>query len=369
MSLKLANTKINHVALVIDESGSMAGKENDVVAVVDNQVKWLADLSKQMDQETRVSVYKFEQSNIECIAFDVDALRLPSLRGHYHTKGGTPLISATLKAISDLEQTAQMYGDHGFLIFVLTDGEENTSHYPQTIPHGTPRILADKLSRLGENWTVGVLVPDLNGKIAAQRYGFAPGNIAVWDTTGKHGVSDAGEEIKAATSSYFTGRASGTRGTTTLFASHVTKAQVDATSMKPVDPSQFLIVPVALASTSTLAYVIPKKSITKANPSGVKHVEIMPFVQETGRTYVAGLAYYELVKSERYDPNKKVALIHRKTKQVYTGDEAKTLIGLTGVSTRIRPMPVKGGDYDIFVQSTSVNRHLPIGTRILLFHK
>jgi hypothetical protein len=137
--------------------------------------------------------------------------------------------------------------------------------------------------------------------------------------------------------------------------------------MKAIDPDAFMIIPVALASTSTLAYVIPKKSITKKNPNGIKHVEIMPFIQETGRTYVAGQAYYELVKSERFDPQKKVALIHRQTKKVYVGNEAKALIGLTGTSTRVRPQPVRGGDYDIFIQSTSVNRHLPIGSRVLIF--
>lgn len=367
MTALLVSKKINHVAIVIDESGSMAGKERDVVTVVDQQVAWLAKLSKDMDQETRVSIYKFEQHTIECIAFDIDVLRMPSLRGHYRTKGGTPLISATLKAIGDLKQTCQLYGDHGFLVFVLTDGEENTSNYPQTRPQGTPQILQAELAGLPENWTVGVLVPDFRGKMSAQSYGFSAGNIAIWDTTGKTGVSDAGEEIKTATSNYFTGRAAGVRGTNTLFANNVTAAQVQASGMKPVDPNEFFIVPVALATSSQLQYVIPNKSITKKNPNGIKHVEIKPFVEETGHAYLVGQAFYELVKSEKYDPQKKVALIHRQTKQVYTGDQAKALIGLSGVSTRVRPQPVHGGEYDIFIQSTSVNRHLPLGSRVLLF--
>jgi len=120
-------------------------------------------------------------------------------------------------------------------------------------------------------------------------------------------------------------------------------------------------------ATGDMQYVIPRKSITRKNPDGIRHVEIMPFVQATGRTYVAGTAYYELVKSEKYEYHKGVALIHRQTKKVYKGDEAKQLIGLTGTSTRVRPQPVKGGEYDIFIQSQSINRHLPIGSRVLLF--
>lgn len=364
---KLVEHKINHVALVIDRSRSIHdyGLTESVIKVVDAQVAWLAKLAKDTGQETRVSVYTFYYQSVECIAFDIDASHLPSLRGHYTPDGGTPMISGTLQAISDLKQTAQMYGDHGFLVFVVTDGEENTSH--MSLPRGTPDILTRTLAALGENWTVGVLVPDFRCKLRCESFGFPKGNIAIWDTSGASGVEEMGEEIKAATQNFYTGRAAGVRGTNTLFANQVTQAQVDATNLKPVDPDQFMIIPVALASTSTLAYVIPKKSITKKNPGGVKHVEIMPFIQETGRTYVAGQAYYELVKSEKFEANKKVALIHRQTKKVYVGDEAKALIGLTGTSTRIRPNPVGKGDYDIFVQSTSVNRHLPIGTRVLIF--
>lgn len=362
----LEKKRINHVALVVDGSSSIEEYRltGPIMDVLDGQVSWLAQLSKDTGDETRVSIYIFAEGTVTCVAFDTDVLRLPSLRGHYRPRGGTPMLSGTLQAITDLEKTARMYGDHAFLVFVLTDGEENTSH--RAIPHASPVIMQQKLRSLGAEWTVGVLVPNFQSKIRVQGFGFEAGNVAVWNTNAA-GVAEVGEEIKAATSNYFTGRAAGVRGTSTLFANNVTAAQVQASGMKPVDPNDFMIVPVALASTSQLQFVIPKKSITKKNPNGIKHVEIMPFIQETGRTYVAGNAFYELVKSEKYDPQKKVALIHRQTKQVYTGDAAKALIGLTGVSTRVRPQPVHGGEYDIFIQSTSVNRHLPIGTRVLIF--
>lgn len=372
-STLIQNKKINHVALVIDESGSIEDRRltKAVIDVVDGQVAWLSQLSKDMDQETRVSIYTFSGKSANCVVYDTDVLRLPSLRDHYRPAGGTPMISGTLKAIEDLEKTAQLYGDHGFLIFVITDGEENTS--AQATPFGTRSILTKRLAGLGANWTVGALVPDFQGKLRAQGFGFDPTNIAIWNATSVGGVSDAGEDIKAATTSYFTTRSTGGSTRTGLFTGlvvkDVTAADVAATGMKPIDPSEFIIVPVALASTSTLEYVIPKKSITKANPHGVKHVEIMPFVQETGRRYIAGNAFYKLTKSERYDYQKDIVLIHRVTKKVYRGDACKKLIGLDGTSTRIKPQPVKGGEYDVYVQSTSVNRHLEVGGQVLLFHK
>ena len=47
---------INHVAFVIDASDSMNHIAGEVVRVVDQQVKDLAELSTQLDQETRVTI-------------------------------------------------------------------------------------------------------------------------------------------------------------------------------------------------------------------------------------------------------------------------------------------------------------------------
>lgn len=371
MTNKFKTHKKNHVFFVIDESGSMKGRESAVVKVFDNQVKWLAKLSTDMDQETRVSVWLISGHGVKCVTFDTDVLRLPSLEGNYSPNGGTPLLEGVWKAVTDLKKLPEIHGDHAFLGFAITDGMENTSVLPGIGAYhgalGKAAFMSRLLSELPDNWTVAGLVPDMAGRRYAEEFGFPKGNLTIWDINSATGLDDAGEEIKQATQSFYEGRAAGTRSTNTLFANQVTQAQVAASNLKAIDPDAFMIIPVALASTSSLAYVIPKKSITKKNPNGIKHVEIMPFIQETGRTYVAGQAYYELVKSEKYDPNKKVALIHRQTKKVYVGEEAKALIGLTGVSTRIRPNPAGKGDYDIFVQSTSVNRHLPLGTRVLIF--
>lgn len=370
----LKQRKINHVAFVIDESGSMQHLKTEVVKVFDAQVKWLAELSTDMDQETRVSLYTLSGHTVTCVLYDQDVLRLASLADHYNPSDGTPLVQAVGKAIEDLRKTPELYGDHGYLLFAITDGEENTSVVPGgnvNWQYNPKQAKADYLSRLigslGDNWTVGCLVNDFRGKMMAEQFGFPKGNIAIWDATSAKGLNDAGAEIKAATQTYFEGRSAGVRGTNTLFTNNVSAAQVASSGLAAVSPDTFMIVPVALASTSQLPVVIPKKSMTKKNPNGIKHVEIMPFIEETGRRYQAGSTFYELVKSEKWEPHKQVALIHRQTKQVYKGEQCKALLGLTGTSTRVRPQPVKGGDYDVFIQSTSVNRHLPIGSRVLIF--
>ena len=184
--------------------------------------------------------------------------------------------------------------------------------------------------------------------------------------------AEAEREIHQATQSFYTARSTGTRGSKALFstvtANTVTQAQVDASSLKPVDPSDFMIIPVALSSSSKLEIKIPAKSKTLKNPEGIKHVEIQPFVEETGRAYVTGNAYYRLTKSEKYHYGKGIALVHRTTRKVYRGPECEKLIGLDQATTRIKP-PAATDEYEVYVRSTSFNRQIEVGGSVLLFNK
>src|SRR5262245_5192357 len=133
---------INHIALVLDASSSMSPLRDQVVKVADNQIEHLARRSKELDQETRVTVYTFA-SEIECLFYDKDVLRLPSLKTHYKAYGNTRLVDASIKALEDLSKTPELYGDHAFLAYVLTDGEENYSS-------ARPDILRRRIDELKE---------------------------------------------------------------------------------------------------------------------------------------------------------------------------------------------------------------------------
>ena len=52
---------INHIALVLDASGSMSHLSSAVVQVADNQVQYLAARSKELDQETRATASVVER--------------------------------------------------------------------------------------------------------------------------------------------------------------------------------------------------------------------------------------------------------------------------------------------------------------------
>ncbi|MFC9221390.1 VWA domain-containing protein [Streptomyces hygroscopicus] len=337
---------INHVALVLDASSSMSHLSRKVVEVADQQIAYLARRSKELDQETRVTVYVFADK-AECVIYDKDVLRMPSLKQLYKVGGMTALLAATLKSQQELAQTAQLYGDHSFLTFVLTDGQENASHRSPDTPAKNPRQLiqsvADMIATQDDNWTLAVLVPDQMGKHEAMQCGFPKDNIAIWDATSTQGLEEAGQVIQQATENFMVGRAQGIRGSRAVFstgAETVNKDTIKAAGLTPVDPSQYQLIPVARAAA------------------------IRDWVIECGHTFRTGCAFYQLSKSEKIQARKQIAVLEKKTDRVYTGPEARALLGLPDMEVRVKPD--HNDDFTIFVQSTSVNRKLVPHTRLLL---
>lgn len=331
---------INHIALVIDASGSMSHLAETVVKVADKQIASLAELSKELDQETRVSVYTFSyHDEIKCIIFDKDVLRLPSLAGYYKTSGQTALIDATLKSQEDLDTTSQIYGDHAFLTFVLTDARDNNSRRSR-------RELADRFEKMRQqgNWTLAVLVPDHESMFIAKGLGFPAENIAIWDASSTRGMEEAGEAIIQATEKFMNDRASGVRSSTSIFtmdAATLNTASVKAIGLKalPLDSYQVFEV--------------------KYDAS------IRDFVESKGIKYYQGIAYYQLTKTESIQANKEIAVRNKKTGRYYTGPQARQLLGLPdGIGIRVKPE--HNPSYEVFVQSNSVNRRLIAGPGIRL---
>ncbi|MEU3726208.1 vWA domain-containing protein [Streptomyces sp. NPDC031705] len=337
---------INHVALVLDASSSMSHLNGKVVEVADQQIAYLARRSKELDQETRVTVYVFS-NQVECVIYDKDVLRMPSLKQLYRVGGMTALLAATLKSQRELAQTAQLYGDHSFLTFVLTDGQENASHRCSDAPAKDPRELVQAVSTMiatqADNWTLAVLVPDQMGKREAMQCGFPRDNIAIWDATSTQGLEEAGQVIRQATENFMVGRTKGIRGSRAVFstgAEAVNKETIEAAGLTPVKPSEYQLIPVG------------------------REAGIREWVVECGHTYRTGCAYYQLSKSEKIQAQKKIAVLEKKTDRVYTGPEARALLGLPNAEARVKPD--HNDDFTIFVQSTSVNRKLVPHTRLLL---
>lgn len=326
---------INHISFVIDKSSSMHGHRDQVIKVVDDEITYLAERSRELDQETRVTVYFFADG-VECIFYEKDVLRTPSIRSLYSPYGWTALIDATLKSQEDLAQTAQLYGDHAFLTYVWSDGQDNRSRK-------RPEDLRAHILGMPDNWTLAALVPNQSGVFEAKNCGFPAQNISVWNTRSATGFAESGAAVRAATETFMQNRASGIRGSRSLFSTGA-----DAVNVQTVRQAGLQALPYG----SYQLIPVPQEAVIK------------DFVESTGHPYRSGSAYYAFVKAEKIQPQKKIAVVEKASGKVYTGSAARDLLGLPDLEVRVKPD--QNPDYTIYVQSTSVNRKLTPGTKLLL---
>lgn len=326
---------INHVALVLDGSSSMRSHTANLIKVADEQIRHLALRSEEMSQETRVSVYLFDY-DVKCLIFDMDVMRLPSIADLYQANGMTALVDSVVKSQEDLATTSQLYGDHAFLTFILTDGMENKSKNSWT-------ILPKYTNEAPENWTVGFLVPDAEGEAYLTRAGVNKGTIARWDASTAKGLTDSFTTIRTATDNFMTARATGVRGTRSVFstgADAVNKVTVKQ-NLAPLKASDYNI------------FAVPTK------------VRIDEFITSAKGSYHKGSGYYQLSKTETIQPQKQIIVVEKATLKAFAGPQARDLIGLPK-DRSVRVKPDYNPEYEIFVQSTSINRNLMPNTKVLV---
>lgn len=326
---------INHIAFIIDMSSSMYNISDNTIKVFDKQIASLANLSKQLEQETRVTVYTFNGSKVNCIIFDKDVLRLPSIAKDYKPHGNTNLIDATIVGIEDLDKTFTKYGDHSFLLYTLTDGEENASK-------NSADNLKNLISSLDDRWTVAALVPNQSGKFAAKKFGFPSNNIQIWNVSNE-GIEQVNDDMYKATNTYMVNRSKGIRSTSSLFQLDTDNltTNVVQSKLEKLKPSEYAIYPVG------------------------KDIAIKDCIEGWTKTdYVIGSAYYMLTKPEKIQASKSIVVQDKKNGSVYSGLHARNVLGLPNTEVKVSPLNFSG--YNIFVQSTSVNRKLLAGTNVLL---
>ncbi|MQS18111.1 VWA domain-containing protein [Streptomyces kaniharaensis] len=361
MSANRIKHKVNHVSLVVDKSGSMRQHEAQLVRVVDEFVKGLQEESDRLGHETRISLYAFDHE-VQNLVWDMDVKHLPSLQGLYEVNNGaTALIEAAVKSIDDLKNIWEGYGEHSFLQVVVTDGEENASgcsetgqmHTRMNAGKGTAVLrtwtgrIQSAMDNLPDHWTSAILVPNSLAKRTAQEYGFPAGNIAIWDADSSQGVEEAIGTVKNAATSFLRGREQGVRGTRNLFAmgQDLSTAEVKA-NLDALDTGKYILIPVD------------------------QQIQIRDFVTRAGHSYKSGCAFYELSKREKIQGNKQLAVAEKDpatgqmTGRVFSGPAARQLLGLPQSEVAVKPG--ENPAYTVFVQSTSVNRKLVPGTKLLV---
>jgi hypothetical protein len=334
---------INHFGIVIDESTSMRAHASALVKAMDGYRDVLAQVSREQDQETRLTAYAFSSYGQQrCLFYDMDVFRVPSLAGLYHPNGMTALVDCTMLAISDLKQTATLYGQHALMITGLSDGIENDSMH-------TPAELDRVITTLPENWTTAAFGPDAMAVRKLRACGFPGDNVAVWDTTSSSGIERVGSMMSEAAVSFMQGRSQGIHG----YNKGTGAARGGLFKIREFSSAEVTGALTALSPGSYALIGVPQDTPIKI------------FVETTqGRSYRMGEAYYEFTKKETVQPKKEIAVLM--DGRVYSGRAARGILGLPDHHVQVAPDHKQG--CTIFVQSTSPNRKLLAGTRLLLVH-
>lgn len=250
--------------------------------------------------------------------------------------GGTPLYDGIGNMIEMLREVPDVNKkDVSFLIMVTTDGIDEHSRLYSI--NSLSNVIKE-LQNTGK-WTFVFRVPKKYSIKDILKLGVPENNIQQWETTDA-GMRDSTVITTQAVDNYFTTRSSGATSSNSFYAN---ASAVNVAALEDI-------------SSKVSLYVVPIES---------NGIEIRDFILKHRMTYLKGSAFYQLTKTEARVSHAKLILIRdRDTGKVFSGKDARKMIGLpTDRNARLHPGDHK--NYDIFIQSESVNRKLVGGTGIL----
>lgn len=329
---------INIVAFLRDVSGSMDHLKTALRNNFNEVWNATAQASRQLDQDTRAVVYDF--SNRLNKTIPMQDIQAPQ-SGALHWIGmGTQLFNSLEKIMREIE--GSLPPEASVLINVLTDGEDD-SLYPSEQFKRYLKGLQDT-----GRWTFSFQMPPGKADAFSRVMGIPRDNIREWEAT-ERGMIETRIATCTAMNNFAAARSSGAKSVANYYAPVTTDlSQVNASQLKQ--------------SLQDVSFRF--RSVTAEKECPIKSlVEV-----KTGAPYVIGQAYYQLMKKEEVQPQKAVLIQEKGKKQVWGGDEARLLIGLPAAheGKLAKVTPGNHSNYDIFVQSTSVNRKVPRGTRLLI---
>ena len=329
-----------YVSIVLDKSTSMYNLRDKVIEVFNHLTSDLASESDRNNQDTRLSLYMFADL-VETLYVDAGLKSLtPLSRANFVPAGWTALMDGVKEAVDRSSRMHDATAEHvSHLVMVLTDGYENRSR--NITQQDFAQLLAAKQAT--GDWTFAFYVPPGNKKDLANSFGVPLGNIMEWETSAK-GVDDVYVGTVSAFSGYYGARAVGTKSVQSFF------VNTDLSNLKPEEIKKKLVD----LRKDYQSYEVAKEA------------EIRSFVETmTGKPYKLGSAYYQLTKTEKIQGAKEVLIKEKGKTAIWGGRAARPLIGLPD-NGDAKVVPGNHSNYDIFVQSTSTNRKLVRGTKVLV---
>jgi hypothetical protein len=314
------------------------------------------DVAKAMkDHNTTVTIVVF--ANYARIACDGKGREIKGVnpetlqhmtQNDYKPNGMTALFDGVKLAIESLQSLpGSLDPDTSYLVKVVTDGQENQSTYKQRAIAMMAQLSTD------ERWTFAFALPRGFKGAFCRDFGVAPGNVAEWEQTAQ-GADQMTQVSSAGLGTFLAQRTVGVRSRRSYF--EVNAAQLTQRLVKKELKDR---------SADFRMYAV---NPTWADDHGLARdkLPIKEYVESvTGENYVIGSTYYRLEKKEKIQGYKKVAMMRKGKPEIYIGDEARELLGMTS-GQDMWVVPGNFGEWNIFVQSTSPNRNLRAGSDILI---
>ena len=333
--------QVQYVSFVLDYSGSMAGLATALEKGYENELKRIRENAKEKDIETFISIYVFGD-NIQKTVCQVSSTSPLADKIRYKNMGMTALYDAIGYAIDDFTvlSNKRSFENSALLVIVLTDGAENASvKYRNSIGS------LIQASNARGNITTSIRCP-ASVKPRMVSIGIPEDNISVWDGSEKE-LKMSEVQTCSGIDAYYGARSRGLTSTSNFY-------QPD-TNFSPTTLKR---------NVSDVTHKFLLGAISRSWDGK----QIRDYVERElrpGETYEKGNAFYELTKKETVQAHKEIVIRDVSTGKMYSDDDARDLLGLP-VGQEIKVIPSNyTGKYELFIQSSSVNRKLVGGTKLL----
>jgi hypothetical protein len=314
----------------------MSGLSRNVVDNFNKIIDSLKDSAAKLNQQVMVSLYTFG-GKIDTLISHQPIAQVPKLTyDSYRPDGGTPMFECAWRAVTDLQ--SKDGADVANLLTILTDGEENQS----TMASKQAFIGSIKGLMASDRWTITFSVPSGYSRNVTS-HGILPGNVQEWEVGTIRGLEVASNTLAASYGNYLVGRSTGLTSSKNFFTAGVNAQQAQAAKQNLTDVRKDF----------------KEMTVRTQDPKVIQQ-----FIEARGHTFMKGRAFYQLTKAEKVQNHKEVLLREIKSGAIYGGAQARQILGLPDWQD-VKVKPEEHGDWEVFVQSTSNNRKLMVGTNIL----
>jgi hypothetical protein len=172
-----------NIVMILDRSGSMAGKESDVIGGFNSFISSCRDANL---ANCSVTYVRFDME-VERV-FTEELADVPELTGlFYQPRGNTALLDAVGQSVSSVTSEP----DNRYIVVTFTDGHENASR--EWTKEKVSGLLRER-ETLG-NWTFAFFGADIDAWAEAGDMGFGAGNAASHASGATHDMMAASGRV------------------------------------------------------------------------------------------------------------------------------------------------------------------------------